>query len=625
MEALRRRRRPKQPVTYLRALHGAALALETALPTDPQGIAALLHVIVDRAVAAVGARDGRLVLAEEAAWHDVVPGSVAVEGHVVLDHRGRLFRAPLRAGGATAHVLATGEVVVVQDTAAADRFGPYPQLARPGVRSFVIVPLAAGGAVLGALGVSFNEPGAWQTERREIIELFAGHAAAALERVRLIYAERRRVEQAQRLAATLADVGAAPDVDAAVTALLHGAIRLLQGDEGVLQLFDPERGVRRLMLRMDREGTIVARSTSPIIQAGSYAAALRAGAPPTIVEDYAALDPQRYPLYESLRERGIRSSVNVPVDAGGQRIGTLHVNHRQPGFFGPADLALAEALAIQAGAVIQRARLEEAGLRAVEAREAALRELARRNAALDASKAEASELRQVDALKDEFFSTVVHELRTPLTVLQGYIQHLRGRARPGALPPEDLERITGTMLMAARQLGRLIDDLLDFSRIERGEIDVQLEDVDLVPMLDGVASGFRERPGGERVVAVLPEHLYARADRTRVAQVLGNLVDNALKYAPHGLVEIGAAAAGGVARVWVQDRGPGIPLGEQILIWQKFQRGVSASGAGTAEGTGIGLAVVQALVAAQGGRVGLESEPGRGARFWFELPGSAEA
>jgi signal transduction histidine kinase len=253
-----------------------------------------------------------------------------------------------------------------------------------------------------------------------------------------------------------------------------------------------------------------------------------------------------------------------------------------------------------------------------------LRELGRRNAALDASQAEANELRQVDALKDEFFSTVIHELRTPLTVLHGYVQHLQGRTAPGALPREDLERITGTMLMASRQLGRLIDDLLDYSRIERGEIDIQLGNVDLVPVLDEVVRGFGQRPGGERVTVTLPEHLYARADPTRVAQVLGNLVDNALKYAPQGPVEIGAAAADDSARstvrVWVQDRGPGIPAAEQPLIWQKFQRGLPVAGAEAPTGTGIGLAVVQALVEAQGGRVGLESTPGHGARFWFELP-----
>ncbi len=173
----------------LRALHEAALELAAPVPAEPAAIAALLSRIAERAVADVDGYDGRLVLAEDPAWGDLVPGSRPADGYILLDHTGRLSRTPQRVEGATLHVLATGETVCVDDTLAETPFGRYPQLAEAGIRSFVLVPLRASGRILGVLGVSFRVPGPLPPPDREALHLFAAHAAAALERVRVRYSE----------------------------------------------------------------------------------------------------------------------------------------------------------------------------------------------------------------------------------------------------------------------------------------------------------------------------------------------------------------------------------------------------------------------------------------------------
>ena len=118
--------------------------------------------------------------------------------------------------------------------------------------------------------------------------------------------------------------------------------------------------------------------------------------------------------------------------------------------------------------------------------------------------------------------------------------------------------------------------------------------------------------------------LTIEADRTRVVQVASNLVENALKYAPQGPIHVRVQQVGEVARVEVEDNGPGVPVEEQARVWEKFYRGAEVVQHNLQRGTGIGLALVKALVEAQGGRVGVEDAPAGGSLFWFELPGPAQ-
>ncbi len=460
----------------------------------------------------------------------------------------------------------------------------------------------ADGAVVGVVGVAVDV-----TERRQAEE-----------------AARRRAVQAERLAATLAQVGAAPDVAGALEVLLRGAVALLGGAHGVARLFGPGPGERPLELILDATdgadgaGRLTVRVDPPPLGPGTFAAALQAGGPPTLVDDFWSLDPAAYPAHATMRQEGQRAAVNVSIEVGGRCIGSLHVNHPQPGAFGPADLALAGALALQAGATVERARLESAQREHLARLTHQAAELARREA-------EAAALRELDQLKDELLRTVSHELRTPLTLIVGYTELLR--ARHPTLGPETVDRLLGRIGAGAGQLTRLVEDLLDAGRLAQGEVALRPEDLDLAPVLRDALEGFRTQAGGARLIGELAAPLPVRADRTRVVQVVENLLANAVKYAPAGPIVLRAQPVAGPAagprrvRVEVEDRGPGIAPAEQPRVWERFYRGAAAGGA--VPGSGVGLAVVKALVEAQGGQVGLESAPGHGARFWFELPETA--
>jgi signal transduction histidine kinase len=257
-------------------------------------------------------------------------------------------------------------------------------------------------------------------------------------------------------------------------------------------------------------------------------------------------------------------------------------------------------------------------------------QLARQEAELARQEAEAETLRQVARSKDEFLGTVSHELRTPLSIVCGNADLLLARGIGLDAPAADKVR---SILASATQLSRMVDDLLEFARVGRGGLILRPEQTDLSAVIARTLAGLDGQEGGERVVVDLPDRLPAYADPIRVTQAVTNLVTNALKYAPEGPVAVrayplnghppGAGGAGNGAvlvRVEIEDAGPGIPAAEQPLVWDAFYRGAGATRNGGPRGTGIGLSVVKAVIEAHGGRVGLSSQPGAGARFWFDLP-----
>ena len=168
-------------------------------------------------------------------------------------------------------------------------------------------------------------------------------------------------------------------------------------------------------------------------------------------------------------------------------------------------------------------------------------------------------------------------------------------------------------------MARLVDDLLDLSRLERGVVALRRCRVDLVAVLRPLVDAFRAQPGGERLAAELPATLEADADPERLAQVVSNLLANALRYAPEGPIVLRAEHRGDAARIEVEDRGPGLTPAAQRRVWEKFYREEAASNSPN-RGSGLGLAVVKQLVGLHGGRVGVHSSPGRGATFWLSIP-----
>jgi signal transduction histidine kinase len=235
---------------------------------------------------------------------------------------------------------------------------------------------------------------------------------------------------------------------------------------------------------------------------------------------------------------------------------------------------------------------------------------------------QASEARLLDAnrRKDEFLATLAHELRNPLAPVRNAVELLKRQ-------PADVERVRWSTVMIDRQvtaLSRLIDDLMDVSRINQGRIELRREVVTLNDVLADAVETVRPHvdAAGHDLAVLLPDRALAvEADRTRLAQAFVNLLHNAVKYTDRGgRIEVGVLVEGGLATVTVRDTGIGIPQDHLEKVFDMFSQ-VESALSRSRGGLGIGLSLTQRLVQMHGGSVKAYSDgPGRGSRFHVQLP-----
>ncbi len=226
------------------------------------------------------------------------------------------------------------------------------------------------------------------------------------------------------------------------------------------------------------------------------------------------------------------------------------------------------------------------------------------------------------AAKSEFLASMSHELRTPLNAVLGFAQLLQ-RDKKERLSPRHLERVD-QILSGGEHLLRLIDDILDLSRIEAGGVSISTEPVSLADVLDEACRSLEQLAVRLQITVAVeplaPELPMVSADRTRLVQILMNLGSNAIKYnRPDGKVTFTVSTPSkGTVRVTVRDTGMGIPFEKQDKLFQPFQR--AGQETGPIEGTGIGLVITRKLAGLMRGDVGFESTPGEGSIFWVSLP-----
>jgi len=242
--------------------------------------------------------------------------------------------------------------------------------------------------------------------------------------------------------------------------------------------------------------------------------------------------------------------------------------------------------------------------------------LERANQELDARRREAE---RASGFKDQFLSTMSHELRTPLNAVLGFSE-LLADGNYGPLN-ERQQRYVSHIHSGGKHLLRLINDVLDLSKIEAGRMELAIESVPMESTFEDVLTDLR--PLADKKSQIFSVHcapaLTVRADAMRLKQVLMNLVGNAIKFTPEGgRISLQARPENGAVRIEVRDSGPGILPEEQKRIFEAFVR-LQKPGK-SSEGTGLGLAITQRLVELHGGHLGLESEPGEGSCFYFQLP-----
>jgi two-component system phosphate regulon sensor histidine kinase PhoR len=228
-------------------------------------------------------------------------------------------------------------------------------------------------------------------------------------------------------------------------------------------------------------------------------------------------------------------------------------------------------------------------------------------------------LKQLERTRQEFVANVSHELRTPLSLIKGYVETLLDGARDN---PEVAAKFLHTIDRNAERLKLLIEDLLTISELESGRMQLNLQSASLRPLVEKVLGDYKARASTKKTQLLneTPD-VRVRVDADRLEQVLGNLIDNAIKYGRNeGSVVVQARASeNGQIEIAVEDDGPGIPPESLERVFERFYR-VDKARSREQGGTGLGLSIVKHIVQSHGGKVWATSEPGRGASFFFTVP-----
>jgi signal transduction histidine kinase len=300
------------------------------------------------------------------------------------------------------------------------------------------------------------------------------------------------------------------------------------------------------------------------------------------------------PADEQLLALGLRSELVAPLLLGARTIGMLSLSRESPDAFSEDEVELVALLGRLVATAVQNIRAYEAERRRVE------------------------ELARLSQLRADFVSLVSHELRSPMAAVIGAARTLQDRWR--MLSADQRESFLALIGDETSRLAELVGDVLDTSRIEAGTFSYRFEEVDLGRVVDEAVEtavlAQQEVPVVASVRGSLPE---IRGDRARLRQVLGNLIENAVKYSPEGgEVRVSAAAANGVVQIAVRDAGPGIPRDQQGRIFEKFGR-VDVPGA-SKPGTGLGLFIARSIAEAHGGSLDVSSGIEPGTTFTLSLP-----
>jgi protein-histidine pros-kinase len=236
--------------------------------------------------------------------------------------------------------------------------------------------------------------------------------------------------------------------------------------------------------------------------------------------------------------------------------------------------------------------------------------------AYERERAASQRLREVDALRADFLSTVSHELRTPLTTIKGFADLLHSQWEE--VPDSQRLELVGRISRAGARLDGLIGDLLDFSRLERGEIRIDLRPLKVVAIIENSLERSATTLERHQVVVDIPAELTVLADESALARVVENLLTNAAKFAAAGTtITISGQETAGTVLITVADQGPGIPEHELPRIFDRFYRVGGQSN--KVPGTGIGLAIVKEFTEAQRGMVTVSSREGSGTEFGVRL------
>ncbi len=590
-------------VEELKALGEVSQAVSSTL--DLQTV---LTTIVARAVQLSGTSGGHIYEYDEAAREFKLTATHGTEEELVE----ALRSAPVRLGeGIVGHAAASRTPVQVPDLDADQGLvlpRTRPILARLRHRSLLAVPLLREERIVGGLVVYRKQPGSFSAETVNLLQTFATQSVLAIQNARLF----RELEEKGRQLETLSQnvqqlyelstaLQAPLSLNEQLTQVLEAARRVIQVDRIILWALSPE-GESLVNLAQagfpEEEWRAVAEQAIPLAEAGVMRKAYREGAPILFNEQNPVpRDLYLKPPYSSLAALRSKSLLVVPMIARGRTVGVLAADNKATRRPIPPDTAdLLQRFAAHAAVAVENARL--------------FREIEEKGRQLEVASKH----------KSQFLANMSHELRTPLNAILGYteliVDNIYGEV-PGKIR-EVLDRVD----KSGRHLLGLINDVLDLSKIEAGQLALALTEYSMRDVVQTVFTAVESLASEKKLalnVSLPPDLPPGRGDERRIAQVLLNLVGNAIKFTEAGEVRVQVAASDSSFVVSVADTGPGIAEADHRKIFEEFQQ-ADTSSTRKKGGTGLGLSIAKRIIEMHGGRIWVESTPGKGSTFRFTLP-----
>jgi len=499
----------------------------------------------------------------------------------------------------------TKQVVHVTDLMASDPNDPIAKFA--GGRTLVVVPMLKEDELMGAIGIYRQELRPFTEKQIELVTNFANQAVIAIENVRLLNELRARTDDLARSVGELQALGdvsqavnSTLDLEQVLTTIVQRAVQLSRTDAGAIYVFDEARQEFRLRATYGMsEDMIVAITDRRIGTGDAHIGPAATERRPIQVADIQNEPPS--PINDINVREGYRAVLIIPLLRPDHIVGALVVRRKVPGEFPQSTIDLLETFADQSVVAIQNARLfseiEEKG----------------------------KQLAVASQHKSQFLANMSHELRTPLNAILGYTELILDGIYGEA--PEKAQAVLKRVESNGRHLLGLINDVLDLSKIEAGQLTLTLTDYSMKDVLYNVFSAVEPLANDKKLgfkVEAQPDMPKGHGDERRLTQVVLNLVGNAIKFSDTGAVVIKASSTNGSFTVAVQDNGPGISQADQGKIFEEFQQ-ADNSATKKKGGTGLGLSISRRIVEMHGGKLWVESEIGKGSVFSFTLPVQVEA
>jgi GAF domain-containing protein/DNA-binding response OmpR family regulator len=593
--------------------------LETAaeIARDTSGTLAL-DILLNRAVNLIRDRYGyyhaSFFLVDEKGEFAVVRASTGTAGE---EMRRRGHKLAIGSNSIMGMVTRGGSPLVVNDVSQSSIHHKNPLL--PETRAELGLPLKIGNRIIGALDVQATEVEAFSQDDIAVLQVLADQIAVAIDNARsyelaqqAVAETRQRVHELSSLYTVSSSLANATLEISEISGIItRNLVDITQVDACSVSLYHPEDDVLLVYADVEKteseaDGHIVLLENQHL---GNVIQLVEHPVIDQVMQTFQAIQVNSSDAKANaieladMKARRITSQVIFPLAVKGQAIGVIRLeNRRQEIQIEAGQMNLLVTLANASAVALENARLYEEQI------------------------ATSEKLRELDKLKSQFLANMSHELRTPLNSIIGFSRVIiKGIDGPITdLQQQDLTAIHN----AGQHLLKLINDILDISKIEAGKMELAFdENVDLADLINSAMSTAvgltKDKP--IKLERSIPDNLpQVRADPTRIRQVLINFLSNAAKFTDEGTIRISANVQIGIygkpeVRVSVTDSGPGISKEDQANLFQPFSQ-VDASPTRKVGGTGLGLSISRMLIELHKGRIGVESDTGQGSTFYFTLP-----